>query len=102
MILNTTTAISSENGRRWRPAPAIHVSVFLHAAAAVWVAAHPPAWPWALGVLGANHLVLLCAALSPRGRLLGPNLVRLPSSTATRPRQASSASAKTQPLSPSW
>src|SRR5712664_3205888 len=84
MILNTTTAISSENGRRWRPAPAIHVSVFLHAAAVVWLAAHPPAWPWALGLLGANHLALFCAGLWPRGRLLGPNLVRLPASAARR------------------
>ena len=58
--------------------------MFLHAAAAVWLAAHPPAWLWALGVIGANHLVLFCAALCPRGRLLGPNLVRLPASAARR------------------
>jgi peptidoglycan/xylan/chitin deacetylase (PgdA/CDA1 family) len=83
-ILNTTTAISSENGRRWRPAPAIHVSVFLHAAAAVSLAAYPPAWPWALGVLGANHLALFLAVLWPRGQLLGPNLVRLPTPAARR------------------
>ena len=83
-ILNTTTAINAENGRRWRPAPAIHVSVFLHAAAAVWLAAYPPAWPWVLGVVGANHIALFCAALCPRGRLLGPNLVRLPASAARR------------------
>src|SRR6185503_5834871 len=83
-ILNTTTAISGENGRRWRPAPAIHVSVFLHAAAAVWLAAHPEAWPWALGVLGVNHLALFCATFWPRGCLLGPNLVRLPASAAHR------------------
>src|SRR5712691_6294785 len=84
MILNTTTAISSENGRRWRPAPAIHVSVFLHAAAAVWLVAHPPAWPWALGVLGANHLALFLAVLLPRGQLLGPNLARLPAPAVRR------------------
>ena len=83
-ILNTSTAISSENGRRWRPAPAIHVSVFLHAAAAVWLAAHPPAWPWALGLLGANHLTLFLAVLWPRGQLLGPNLARLPASAGRR------------------
>jgi peptidoglycan/xylan/chitin deacetylase (PgdA/CDA1 family) len=58
--------------------------VLLHAAAAVLLAAHSDAWPWALGMLGANHLVLLCAALSPRGRLLGPNLVRLPAAAARR------------------
>ena len=58
--------------------------MFLHAAAAVWLAAHPEAWPWALGVLGVNHLALFCATLWPRGRLLGPNLVRLPASAAHR------------------
>ena len=84
MILNTSTAISSENGRRWRPAPVIHLSVFLHAAAAVWLAAHPPAWPWVLGVIGANHFALVLAVLWPRGQLLGPNLVRLPASAARR------------------
>jgi peptidoglycan-N-acetylglucosamine deacetylase len=83
-ILSTTTAISSENSRRWRPAPAIHVSVFLHAAAAVWLVAHPPAWAWVLGVLGANHFALVLAVLWPRGQLLGPNLVRLPASAARR------------------
>jgi len=83
-ILSTTTAISSENSRRWRPAPAIHVSVFLHAAAAVWLVAHPPAWAWVLGVLGANHLALFLAVLWPRGQLLGPNLVRLPASAERR------------------
>jgi peptidoglycan/xylan/chitin deacetylase (PgdA/CDA1 family) len=84
MILNTSTAISGENGRRWRPSPAIHVSVFLHATAAVWFAAHPPAWPWALGMLGANHLALFLAVLWPRGQLLGPNLVRLPTAAVRR------------------
>jgi len=83
-ILSTTTAISSENSRRWRPAPAIHVSVFLHAAAAVWLVAHPPAWAWVLGVLGANHFALVLAVLWPRGQLLGPNLVRLPASAERR------------------
>jgi len=84
MILNTTTAINGENGRRWRPAPAIFVSAFLHAAAVVWLVAHPQAWPWALGVLGANHLALFFAVLCPRGQVLGPNLVRLPPAAVRR------------------
>jgi peptidoglycan/xylan/chitin deacetylase (PgdA/CDA1 family) len=84
MSLNTTTTIGSEGSRRWRPAPAIWVSLLLHAAAVVLLTAGLQAWPWVLGVLVANHLVLLCAALSPRGRLLGPNLIRLPASAASR------------------
>jgi peptidoglycan/xylan/chitin deacetylase (PgdA/CDA1 family) len=58
--------------------------VLVHAAAAVTLAAHPSAWAWALGVLGANHLALFFAALWPRGQLLGPNLVRLPTPAVRR------------------
>ena len=64
--------------------PVMRASVLVHAAAIVLLAADPQAWPWAVGVLGANHLVLLCAALSPNDRLLGPNLSSLPVSAAGR------------------
>ena len=64
--------------------PVIRASMLVHAAAIVLLAADPQAWPWALGVLGANHFVLLCAALSPNDRLLGPNLSSLPASAADR------------------
>ena len=83
MSLNTTTTISGE-GRRWKSTPAIRVSLLMHAAAILLLAADLEAWPWALGVLAANHLVLVCAVLSPRDRLLGPNLSRLPASAAGR------------------
>ncbi len=60
------------------PAPAVRASCWLHAAAAVGVAAHPPAWPWALGGVAANHAAMAVAGLLPRNRLLGPNLLELP------------------------
>lgn len=60
------------------------MSLALHAASAVLLTVDLRAWPWVLGVLAANHLVLICAALSPRGRLLGPNITRLPVSAAGR------------------
>ena len=84
MSLNTTTTINGAGPRRWRPAPAIWVSLLLHAASAVLLTADLQTWPWVLGLLAANHLVLICAALSPRGRLLGPNLTRLPASAEGR------------------
>jgi len=77
MILDTSTAITSQS-KRWRLSLALRASLLVHAAAAVMLASHPDAWPWALGVLGANHLVLFVAVLWPRGQLLGPNLVCLP------------------------
>jgi peptidoglycan/xylan/chitin deacetylase (PgdA/CDA1 family) len=68
----------------WRPAPAIVLSLLLHAAGVLILAAHAALWPWVLGALAANHLVLIGAVLWPRGRLLGPNLVRLPAAAAAR------------------
>ena len=82
--MNTTTTISGESSRRWRPTPVIWVSLLLHAASAVLLTADLQTWPWVLGLLAANHLVLVCAVLSPRDRLLGPNLSRLPASAAGR------------------
>ncbi len=84
MIVDTSTAIPGQNAKRWRPSPGIRVSLVLHAAAAVTLATHPDAWLWALGVLGANHLVLFAAVLWPRAQLLGPNLVRLPAPAVRR------------------
>lgn len=88
MILDTSTAITGQSAKRWRPSPGIRVSLVLHAAAAVLLATHPDAWLWALAVVGANHLALFFAVLCPRGQLLGPNLVRL-SPAAVRRREIS-------------
>jgi peptidoglycan-N-acetylglucosamine deacetylase len=62
----------------WRASPLIRGSVALHLAAAGLALLRPPAWPWALGAVAANHLVLVAAGLVPRSRLLGPNCTRLP------------------------
>ena len=35
-------------------------------------------WPWALGAVARNHVVLAAAGLWPRSQLLGPNWTRLP------------------------
>lgn len=70
--------------RPWRPAPAIGFSLLLHAAAVVTLIARPGLWPWIVGGLAANHLLLVAAVLWPRGRILGPNLVRLPAAAAAR------------------
>jgi peptidoglycan-N-acetylglucosamine deacetylase len=78
------TGNSAAGAHPWQPAPAIRVSFLLHAAAAVVVVAQPALWPWALGGVAANHLLLSAAVLWPRGRLLGPNLVRLPAAAAAR------------------
>ena len=66
----------------WKPSPAIKLSFAVHGAAALGLAAAPAGWPWLLGALGLNHLVLTAAGLLPRSSLLGPNLTRLPAAAA--------------------
>ncbi len=52
-------------------------------AAALWIA-QPFAWPWALGLLVANHAALTAIGLWPRSTWLGENLLRLPEAAAQR------------------
>jgi peptidoglycan/xylan/chitin deacetylase (PgdA/CDA1 family) len=79
------TAVASANeGYPWSPTPAVRLSMLLHAAAVATVAMQPALWPWALGAVAANHLLLTAAVFWPRGRVLGANLVRLPAAAAAR------------------
>ncbi|MFN3566103.1 MAG: polysaccharide deacetylase family protein [Burkholderiaceae bacterium] len=69
---------------QWKPAPAIVTSLAWHGLASALALAHPPAWPWVLGGIAANHLLLTAAGLWPRSTLLGPNLTRLPAQAAAQ------------------
>jgi peptidoglycan/xylan/chitin deacetylase (PgdA/CDA1 family) len=60
------------------------LTLLLHVAGAAVLVFRFPLWPWVLAVLAVNHLLLSAAVLWPRGRVLGPNRVRLPSSSAAR------------------
>ena len=75
---------SANQGYPWSPAPAVRLSMLLHAAAVATVAMQPALWPWALGAVAGNHLLLTAAVFWPRGRVLGANLVRLPAAAAAR------------------
>ncbi len=74
--------------RSLRPTPLIRLSAGLHAAGAVALAAAPARWPWIGGALFLNHVALCAAGMSPRSRLLGPNLSRLPNEAAREARVA--------------
>lgn len=69
--------------RHWRPSSLIRLSAALHIGAAAAVIARPQLWPWMLGSVVANHLVLTAAGLWPRSKMLGPNWTRLPSGVAS-------------------
>lgn len=70
--------------KRWRPAPLVSTSIALHGAAIAALAVRPHAWPWALGAIAADHLLLTALGLWPRSVLLGSNWTRLPQVAATR------------------
>lgn len=70
--------------RPWKPTPTLQLSLLTHAAAGLGLLAAPASWPWALGALAINHVVLTSAGLLPRTSLLGANLNRLPASAAAR------------------
>jgi peptidoglycan/xylan/chitin deacetylase (PgdA/CDA1 family) len=60
-----------------RHGAALRLSVALHVAAPIALALAPPLWPWILGSVLADHLLLLWGSLVPRSRVLGRNLRRL-------------------------
>jgi peptidoglycan-N-acetylglucosamine deacetylase len=62
----------------------LKASLACHAGAGVAALALPAAWPWALGAIVANHLVLAGAGLWPRSSWLGRNWTRLPDAAAAR------------------
>jgi peptidoglycan-N-acetylglucosamine deacetylase len=57
-------------------------SALVHAAAAGSLV-RPELWPWALGAVVANHVLLTAGGLWPRSTLLGPNWRRLPPCAAS-------------------
>jgi peptidoglycan/xylan/chitin deacetylase (PgdA/CDA1 family) len=70
--------------KRWRPAPLVSGSVALHVGAIVATVVRPHLWPWALGAVVADHLLLSAAGLWPRSGFLGSNWTRLPRDVAAR------------------
>ncbi|HTX25223.1 MAG TPA: polysaccharide deacetylase family protein [Steroidobacteraceae bacterium] len=72
---------------RWLPSPLLKTSALVHVAAAGSLV-RPELWPWALGAVIGNHLLLAGGGLWPRSRLLGPNWTRLPAAATAQDRVA--------------
>lgn len=69
---------------RWHAPPLIRGSIALHLLALVLVSFEPALWPWALGAVALNHLLIAATGLWPRSHWLGPNWTRLPAASAAR------------------
>lgn len=68
----------------WQPGWFIYLSVVAHLIALVVIVVRPEAWPWALGVIAVNHLLLSMLGLWPRSNWLSPNWTRLPAAARAR------------------
>jgi peptidoglycan/xylan/chitin deacetylase (PgdA/CDA1 family) len=64
--------------------PLLRATAAVHVAATIALVSAPAQWPWAIGAVALNHLVLTCAGLWPRSTALGANLVRLPAAAVAR------------------
>jgi peptidoglycan/xylan/chitin deacetylase (PgdA/CDA1 family) len=68
----------------WRPSLLLRASALLHAAALLVTLLRPHWWPWTLGAVIADHLLLTALGLWPRSSALGANMTRLPAAAAAR------------------
>jgi peptidoglycan-N-acetylglucosamine deacetylase len=70
--------------RHWHSTALVRASIALHGLALAVVAIAPASWPWALGAVIANHLLITAVGLWPRSTWLGSNWTRLPQACAER------------------
>lgn len=82
------TATQAAPDPRWHPTALIRMSIAAHAGAVGLIAVRPALWPWAVGGLLADHVLLTASGLCPRSSLLGPNWNRLPAQSAAARRIA--------------
>jgi len=68
----------------WRTPALLKASVGLHLGAGAAVATQPALWPWALGAVALNHVVITATGLWPRSTWLGSNWRSLPDAAAAR------------------
>jgi len=76
--------MNREVEQRWAGMPLVYGSAAVHLAAAAAALARPRLWPWTLGAVVLDHLLITAAGLWPRSDLLGPNWTRLPAQSAAR------------------
>jgi peptidoglycan-N-acetylglucosamine deacetylase len=69
---------------RYRLSPLLRASIVLHGGAALATLLRPHWWPWTLGAVMADQLLLTALGLWPRSGGLGSNWTRLPAAAAAR------------------
>jgi peptidoglycan-N-acetylglucosamine deacetylase len=77
-------AMSRVIKQRWAASPLVTGSVALHCGAVAATLARPRLWPFTLGAVVLDHVLLSAAGLWPRSHWLGPNWTHLPAQSADR------------------
>ena len=62
----------------------LRLTIAIHVIAIAVTIADPSLWPWTLGTIAANHVLITALSIIPRGSLLGLNLTRLPADAIAR------------------
>ena len=78
-----SSPIRSETAR-WRAPLLVKASLACHLGAGAVAVAQPALWPWALGLVVANHALISATGLWPRSTWLGDNMRRLPAPACAR------------------
>lgn len=82
MITDSPTTLPTL--RHWQATPLLQVSLAGHVVALLLLLLMPHWWPWLLGAVIADHLLLTVIGLWPRSHALGSNWTRLPERAAAR------------------
>jgi peptidoglycan/xylan/chitin deacetylase (PgdA/CDA1 family) len=82
--MRAASSVRPPAAKPWRPPLIVKASVACHLGVGVAAVATPMDWPWAAGVIAANHAVLGLSGLWPRSTGLGQTLVCLPPQAARR------------------
>jgi peptidoglycan/xylan/chitin deacetylase (PgdA/CDA1 family) len=82
--MHAELAATDASRSRWRPPPFLKASMAWHLGAGAAALALPAEWPWAVGAIALNHVLLVGAGVWPRSTWLDGNLVRLPVSAIER------------------
>ncbi len=68
----------------WNPSPLLKASMLLLIGATLVTVWQPKLWPWTVGAVCLNHLLLTAAGLWPRSKVLGQNFISLPPRAAAQ------------------
>ena len=68
----------------WHAPVLVKASLACHVGAVLAVVIETALWPWAVGVVVLDHLLLVLGVLSPRSSWMGPNVRRLPEAAVRR------------------